>query len=142
MAIKLKDEYTKTIPAVVLDRLHIERFTLTQNKSEDTTQRRKLAITAAGRRYGVTPDGTRRVFDDEVVAPNSTDFDKDFVTYLVGKCGYDPATVEDKIAQARAAVNAEYQAGQLSREKLLAYVELGLALVFEVKGLYEIQAEE
>ncbi len=126
MSVTLKDLSQKSIPAIDLDRLHICSFTMQQKHP------RNLTITAVGKRYGVDAAGDH-VFDSEVMEAHTENADLDIATYSCQKRQITPEQFQADYAAALGEIDASYKAGLITEAQIMAYMELGMALIFEVK---------
>lgn len=134
MPVLLAQSSRRTIPAVTLDRLHIESFQLKQKPAETT---RKISVSVVGRRYGRDADGLK-IFDDQVVEADTKDLDRDIVAFACARRSINPDQFMADHARAILDIDAEYKAGTLTEAKIMAYMELGMALMFELAEKYSI----
>jgi len=118
----------ETIPAITLDKLHVEIYTLRVER----TPPYRYVVHEVARKYGEDSNGDR-VFSDKVVSFSHTDFEQKIAEWMIVN-GYatDPADVATKKADAIAAVETEYANGTLDPFKLMAYFQLALGLQLEI----------
>jgi len=119
---------TKTVPAVVLDKLHVDSFCFSQERVPNA----KRVIGAAGVLYGFDADGNM-VFDNESFGVSDTDIDATIVMSAMAT----GTTVEEFMvtyAAAKLQVDTEIKAGTLNDALLMAYFEAAFARIFELHG--------
>lgn len=127
---------TKTQPAVVMDKLHIDSFTLTQKREMAS----KKVIGMSGVLHGCDADGNC-VFDSETFSVSDTDIE----TTVAAAALAGGATIEEFMATvvtARADVTAEIAGGTLDDAKLMAYFEAALGRILELHGKITISSVE
>ena len=118
----------ETIPAIMLDRLHVEVYTLRVER----TPPYRYVVHEVARKYGEDSNGNR-VFSDKVVSFSHTDFEQKIAEWMIVN-GYatDVADVVAKKAAAISAVETEYANGTVDPFKLMAYFQLALGLQLEI----------
>ena len=119
---------TKTQPAVVMDKLHIDSFTLTQARDSES----KKIIGCSGVLCGDDADGYR-VYDRETFTVSDTDIETTIATAALAG----GMSIEDfmtSVATARASVSAHITAGTLDDATLMAYFEAALGRILELHG--------
>ena len=126
MSVTLEESSQKSIPAIDLNKLHICSFTMQQKHP------RNLTITAVGKRYGVDVAGDH-VFDSEVMEAHTDNADLDIATYSCQKRSITPEQFQADYTAALGEIDASYKAGLITEAQIMAYMELGMALIFEVK---------
>jgi len=127
---------TKTQPAVTMDKLHIDSFTLQQDRVMDS----KKKIGMAGVLYGCDENGDC-VFDRETFSIADTDINTTVAMAAVAG----GQTIEDFMATvvaSRAAVTAEIANGTLDDAKLMAYFEAALGRILELHGKITLSSIE
>lgn len=135
MPVKLKDSSKKLIPAVELDKLHIISFVMQQ------THPRNLVITTTGRRYGID-ENNNHIFDHEVIEAHTDNADLDIATYSCSKRKISVEQFHTDCCAALDSISVGYQDGKISEAQIMAHMELGMALIFEIKGKTEILGTE
>jgi len=134
MAITLATEAQKEIPAITLDCFHLDSF---QIKQARVPQGPRKIIDGVAVRYGKDVNGDS-VFDTETIQASTKDIDASFFAYVMAKTGQSLEEVMADVVAARAAVNTEYAAGNISDAEMMAYVELAISYFFQVMGKFEI----
>jgi len=127
---------TKTQPAVELNKLHIDSFTLSQERVNGS----KRTIGMSGVLYGFDADGNM-VFDNETFGVSDTDID----STIVAACMANGETVEEFMttyAEAKAEVTAAITGGTLCDARLMAYFEAALARILELHGKVDLSGVE
>lgn len=119
---------SKTQPAVVMDKLHIDTLTFKQARENNP----KRVIGTAGVLYGLDGSGNK-VFDKETFSVNDLDFDATVVAAYVAAGGTAASFAAD-YAAAKTQINNEIAAGTLSDALLMAYFEAALGRIFELHG--------
>jgi len=125
-----------TQPAIVMDKLHVESFTLKQAKENDP----KRIISMGVCLYGFDENGDK-VFSNENIGVEDKDFDATVVTDYITNGG----TLESFMVEyvtARTAINTEFAAGNISDAELMAYFELALARIVELHGKTSVSGIE
>ena len=135
MAIKLTN--ANSIPALTYDQIHIDHFSLMQKREANPLDtKRKLDI--IGVPYGQDLAGLKYYETTNPISASTENFDELAVgEYLALNPG---ATLQDAMvhyATQRAAVQAEYDLGNLDTMKLMAYLEMAIA-----KALILMEAAE
>ncbi len=120
---------TGTIPAVSLDKLHIDQLLVRVDK---TTLKKQ--INGTGTPYGL--DGTNRVFANTNLTIDDNDFDSSVVAWAIANGqATDPADALTKLNAAKAQVTASNP----DVFTLLAHFEQGVGKIFEVAGDVTVQ---
>lgn len=128
MSITIAD--SKIQPSLVFDKLHVDTFTLRQDRVNGVPKRR---VESAGTRYAVDSNGDK-VYDGNSYQVNVSDFALIAVNeYIANNPG---ATVTDAMTAygvALAAVASELSTG-IDTFKLMAYFEAAVGRVYELTG--------
>jgi len=127
---------TKTQPAIVMDKLHIDSFTFSQERCAACPK----VIGMSGVLYGTDVDGNI-VYDNETFGVSDTDIDSTIVKSAVSD-GRTVAEFMTAYGIAKADVSTEISDGTLDDAKLMAYFEAALARIFELHGKISISGVE
>lgn len=118
----------KTQPAIVMDKLHIDSFTLKQEREPDS----KKIIGMSGVLYGFDGDNNM-IFDNETFGVSDTDIQKTIALTAASN----GSTIEQFMtdyAAAKAKISMDYADGMLSDAHLMACFEMALGRIFEIHG--------
>jgi len=140
MSIKLTNP--NIAPALSYDRIHIDSFTIVQKKNDNIANvKRDISVTATV--YSAEADGTTHYDGNNLITANTNDFDTIAISeYLVNNNG---STITDAIAAydaVKAAVQAEYDAGNLDTFKLMAYFEMAIGHTLKLLNNTDISGIE
>ena len=127
---------TKTQPAVVMDKLHVDSFTLTQQRCLESSK----TIGMSAVLYGIDEEGNC-IFDKETIGVSDTNVDKTILMDAEAN-GITPVEFMGLLATAKAEVSAEIAAGTLNDAKLMAYFEAALGRILELHGKIGIDSVE
>ncbi len=119
---------TKTQPSIVMDKLHIDSFTLSQKREANS----KKVIGASGVLYGLDTNGDM-VFDNETFGVSDTDIETTIALAAVAG----GSTIEQFMtdyATEKAAISTELSNGTLTDAHLMASFEMALGRIFELHG--------
>lgn len=127
---------SKTQPAIVMDRVHIDSFTFKQERTDNPHR----VIGMSGVRYGFD-DVSSKVFDIETVGVSDPDLDNTVVAAHVAAGGTIESFTVEYLA-AKTQVSNEFNAGTLTDSLLMAYFEAALGRIFELHGKFTIAGVE
>ena len=124
---------SKTKPAVTLDKVHVDSFTLNQQREE--TSKKVIGMSAV--LYGKDADDNL-VFDSETMGVSDTDVE----ATIFSASGLSIEDFMTDYATAKLDVSAEIGAGTISDVKLMAYFEAALGRILELHNKITISSVE